>query len=132
MSLPKIDEVRNFSSEELSQQVLDIKKQLLDLRVQQALGQLEKPHQFKHLRHRLAQLLTVERERELEAAKTAADVPAEAPAEEPAAASDNTSTDVPAEAPAEEPAAASDNTSTDVPAEAPAEEPAAASEEEEA
>ncbi|MGC9504450.1 50S ribosomal protein L29 [Baaleninema sp.] len=108
MSLPKIDEVRNFSNEELSQQVLDVKKQLLDLRVQQSLGQLETPHQFKHLRHRLAQLLTVERERELEAAKTAAETPAEAPAEEAAAASDSTPAETPAEAPAEEPADASE------------------------
>jgi large subunit ribosomal protein L29 len=95
MPLPKIDEVRNLSDEDISQQVLETKKQLFDLRLQQATGQLEKTHQFKHLRHRLAQLLTVERERELEAA-------AKAPAE---------STPAPAESapePAPEPAAATE------------------------
>ncbi|HEY9642187.1 MAG TPA: 50S ribosomal protein L29, partial [Coleofasciculaceae cyanobacterium] len=35
---------------------------------QKATRQLEKPHQFKHLRHRLAQLMTIERERQLKAA----------------------------------------------------------------
>jgi large subunit ribosomal protein L29 len=31
---------------------------------------MEKPHQFKHLRHRLSQLLTIERERQLAASAT--------------------------------------------------------------
>ncbi len=63
MPLPKIEEARNLSDEELDQQILAIKKQLFQLRLQKATRQLDKPHQFKHAKHRLAQLLTVEHER---------------------------------------------------------------------
>ncbi|MCC5897304.1 MAG: 50S ribosomal protein L29 [Phormidium sp. GEM2.Bin31] len=72
MALPQIEEVRNLSQEDIAEQVLQVKKQLFDLRLQQATGQLEKTHQFKHLRHRLAQLLTVEGELKREAAAQAA------------------------------------------------------------
>jgi large subunit ribosomal protein L29 len=67
MPLPKIDEIRNLSDQELSDQIVAIKKQLFDLRFQKATRQLDKSHQFKHARHRLAQMLTVERERQLAA-----------------------------------------------------------------
>lgn len=67
MSLPKIDEVRELDDQDLSDQIASVKKELFQLRFQKATRQLEKPHQFKHLRHRLAQLMTVERERQLKA-----------------------------------------------------------------
>lgn len=63
MPLPKISEARELSDEKLSDEILAVKKQLFQLRLQKATRQLEKPHQFKHARHRLAQLLTVETER---------------------------------------------------------------------
>ncbi|MBD2772472.1 50S ribosomal protein L29 [Iningainema tapete] len=63
MPLPKISEARELSDEELVLEILAVKKQLFQLRLQKATRQLEKPHQFKHARHRLAQLLTVETER---------------------------------------------------------------------
>ncbi|USR91889.1 50S ribosomal protein L29 [Phormidium yuhuli AB48] len=72
MALPQIEEVRNLSQEEIAEQVVQVKKQLFELRLQQATGQLEKTHQFKHLRHRLAQLLTVEGELKRQAASEAA------------------------------------------------------------
>ncbi|MDJ1178347.1 50S ribosomal protein L29 [Roseofilum sp. BLCC_M91] len=66
MPLPKIDEVRNLSDEELGEQIVAIKRELFQLRLQQATGQGEiKPHQFKHLKHRQSQLLMVERQRQL-------------------------------------------------------------------
>ncbi|MBD1821487.1 50S ribosomal protein L29 [Cyanobacteria bacterium FACHB-DQ100] len=65
MALPKIADARSLNDEELSDQILSVKKELFQLRMQQGTRQLEKPHQFKHLKHRLAQLLTVERERQL-------------------------------------------------------------------
>ena len=65
MSFPKIEEARQLNDEELSQQILEIKKQLANLRLLKATGRLEKPHGFKHTRHRLAQLKTVERERQI-------------------------------------------------------------------
>jgi large subunit ribosomal protein L29 len=67
MPLPKISEVRQLSDQELANQILEAKKQLFDLRFRQATRRLEKPHLFKHTRHRLAQLMTVERERQLAA-----------------------------------------------------------------
>lgn len=63
MALPKISEARELSDRELGEQIVEIKKQLFQLRLQKATRQLEKPHQFRHAKHRLAQLLSVEHER---------------------------------------------------------------------
>ncbi|CCH66361.1 LSU ribosomal protein L29p (L35e) [Richelia intracellularis HH01] len=63
MSLPKISEARQLSDIQLSEEIVTIKRKLFQLRLQKATRQLEKPHEFKHFRHRLAQLLTVEVER---------------------------------------------------------------------
>ncbi|NCR16970.1 MAG: 50S ribosomal protein L29 [Microcystis aeruginosa LL13-03] len=65
MALPKIAEVRKMSDEEIVAAILAAKKKLFELRLQQATRRLEKTHEFKHTRHRLGQLLTVERERQL-------------------------------------------------------------------
>jgi large subunit ribosomal protein L29 len=65
MPLPKIADARSLNDEELADQILAVKRELFDLRMQKGTRQLEKPHQFKHAKHRLAQLLTVERERQL-------------------------------------------------------------------
>lgn len=74
MALPKIEEARKLNDEELVAAIASAKKELFDLRFQRATGQLEQTHQFKHIKHKIAQLLTVERERELkaQAAPTAA------------------------------------------------------------
>ncbi|MBD2519240.1 50S ribosomal protein L29 [Nostoc sp. FACHB-973] len=63
MPLPKISEARELSDEKISDEILAVKRQLFQLRLQKATRQLDKPHQFKHAKHRLAQLLTVEGER---------------------------------------------------------------------
>lgn len=67
MPLPKIADARSLSDEELVEQILAVKRELFDLRLLRATQRLEKPHQFKHTRHRLAQLMTVEHERQLAA-----------------------------------------------------------------
>ena len=67
MPLPKVSEARELTDEKLSDEIVVVKKQLFQLRLQKATRQLEKPHQFKHARHRLAQLLTVETERKQKA-----------------------------------------------------------------
>lgn len=69
MALPKVEDARKLSDEELAAEILTVKRELFQLRLEQATRRLEKPHLFKHAKHRLAQLLTVERERELAAAK---------------------------------------------------------------
>ncbi|CCI00538.1 MAG: 50S ribosomal protein L29 [Microcystis aeruginosa K13-05] len=65
MALPKIAEVRKMSDDDIADAILNAKKKLFELRLQQATRRLEKTHEFKHTRHRLGQLLTVERERQL-------------------------------------------------------------------
>ncbi len=64
MALPKIADARDLSDENLSQEILETKKKLANLRLLKATGRLEKTHEFKHARHWLAQLLTVEGERQ--------------------------------------------------------------------
>lgn len=65
MALPKIEDARKLSDEELAEEILATKRRLFELRFQQATRRLEKPHEFKHSKHRLGQLMTVERERQL-------------------------------------------------------------------
>jgi large subunit ribosomal protein L29 len=69
MALPKIEDARKLEEDDLSAEILAVKRELFQLRLEQATRRLEKPHLFKHAKHRLAQLLTVEREREIAAAK---------------------------------------------------------------
>ncbi len=64
MSLPKVEDARKLSDEELAEEILAVKRQLFELRLQQATSELKETHRFKHTRHRLAQLMTVERERQ--------------------------------------------------------------------
>ena len=73
MSLPKIKEARDLSDAALAEQILAVKRQLMELRLQQATGRMEKPHLFKHAKHRVAQLMTVERERQIAADAEAAE-----------------------------------------------------------
>lgn len=66
MALTKITEARSLSDEELLTAIAETKRELFQLRFQKATRQLDKQvHQFKHLRHRLSQLMTVQRERQL-------------------------------------------------------------------
>lgn len=73
MPLPKISDARALSDEELAQEIVSAKRELFNLRFKQGTRQEgeAQPHEFKHLRHRIAQLLTVERERELAQEKNA-------------------------------------------------------------
>jgi large subunit ribosomal protein L29 len=63
MALPKIAEVISLTDEELASEIIAVKRNLFDLRLRQATRRLEKTHEFKHNRHKLAQLLTVEHQR---------------------------------------------------------------------
>ncbi len=67
MAFPKAEEIRGLSDDQIAEQILETKRELFQLRFALATRQLEKPHEFKHKKHRLAQLLTVERERQLKA-----------------------------------------------------------------
>ena len=63
MALPKIADVLSLTDEELASEIVAVKRNLFDLRLRQATRRLEKTHEFKHNRHKLAQLLTVEHQR---------------------------------------------------------------------
>jgi large subunit ribosomal protein L29 len=63
MALPKIADIRTLTDEELAAEIIAVKRNLFDLRLRQATRRLEKTHEFKHNRHKLAQLLTVEHQR---------------------------------------------------------------------
>ena len=75
MALPSIEDARKFNDEDLAAEILAVKRELFQLRLEQATRRLEKPHLFKHTKHRLSQLLTVERERQLNIAPTTKDNP---------------------------------------------------------
>jgi large subunit ribosomal protein L29 len=72
MALSKIQEARDLSNDELAKQIAAVKRELFQLRFQKGTRRLEKPHQFKHARHRLAQLMTVEQERKRQDSETVA------------------------------------------------------------
>lgn len=63
MSLTKIADARKLGEEELATEILAAKRQLFELRFKKATQAEVKPHQFKQLRHKIAQMLTVEGER---------------------------------------------------------------------
>ena len=61
----KISEIRELSNEEINAKLKESKEELFNLRFQQATGNLEKSSRISDLRHTVARLKTVLREREL-------------------------------------------------------------------
>ena len=56
-------DLRDLSSEELQAKAVDLKKELFNLRVQQAMGQIENPMRLRILRKEIARTKTVLREK---------------------------------------------------------------------
>ena len=65
----KVNEIRNLTTEEIITKIKESKEELFNLRFQQATGNLEKPSRIKDLRHEVARLKTVLREREIKEVK---------------------------------------------------------------
>lgn len=84
-------ELRDKTPQELNQLIADTRRTLLDLRFQNASGELENTAGLREARRELARALTVAREREIEAV----DEPAAAPAAsaEPTEATEETETE---------------------------------------
>ncbi len=61
----KVNEIRELSTEEIQKKIVETKQELFNLRFQQATGNLEKPSRIKELRHTVARLKAVLREREI-------------------------------------------------------------------
>jgi len=63
MARPNIADVRQLSGEAIAEQIDATRRELFDLRFQQATRRLEQPHRFKEARIKLAHLHTVQQER---------------------------------------------------------------------
>ena len=63
MSKPTTAEVRKLTDADINEQIGEVRRELFDLRFQQATRQLSNTHRFKEARIKLAQLLTVQKER---------------------------------------------------------------------
>ena len=61
----KVKEIRELSTEEINKKLVETKEELFNLRFQQATGTLEKPSRIRDLRHTVARLKTVLRQREI-------------------------------------------------------------------
>ena len=65
----KMVDIRKLTTEELNKRMEETKKELFNLKFASATGNLEKPHRIKELRHEVAKIKTVIRERELNESK---------------------------------------------------------------
>ena len=67
----KMVDIRKLTTEDLNKKLEENKKELFNLKFASATGSLEKPHRIKELRHDVAKIKTVIRERELSEVKEA-------------------------------------------------------------
>ena len=61
----KMTEIRQLTTEELIKKEEENRKELFNLKFSAATGNLEKPHRIKELRHEVARIKTVIKERNL-------------------------------------------------------------------
>ena len=61
----KVKDIRELSTEEINKRLIETKQELFNLRFQQATGTLEKPSRIRDLRHTVARMKTVLKEREM-------------------------------------------------------------------
>ena len=64
-----IKEIRDLNSQDLTQEVEDLKEELFNLRFQQAVGQLDDTARLRTVKKTIARILTVMKERSLEETK---------------------------------------------------------------
>lgn len=69
--MARVREIRDLGEQDLLERLESSKEELFNLRFQLATGQLDNPMRIKQLRHEIAQILTVLRERELEQTREA-------------------------------------------------------------
>ena len=63
----KIDDVRGMTPDQLSEQLINLKKEQFNLRFQRATGQLEKTHRVDEVRKDIARIKTVLRAKQAQA-----------------------------------------------------------------
>ena len=64
MARPNAADVRSLSDSDIHEQIDGLRRELFQLRFQQATRQLASTHRFKEVRIKLAQLMTVQSERQ--------------------------------------------------------------------
>ena len=69
--MAKVAELRDLGDPELLERLESNKEELFNLRFQLATGQLDNPMRIKEVRHEVARILTILRQRELEAEREA-------------------------------------------------------------
>ena len=60
----KLNEIRELSTDEINNKLKETKEELFNLRFKQATGTLDKPSRIRELRHTVARMKTVLKERE--------------------------------------------------------------------
>ena len=63
----KIDEVRGMTPDQLSQELVNLKKEQFNLRFQKATGQIEKTHRVDQVRKDIARIKTILRTKQAQA-----------------------------------------------------------------
>ena len=69
----KAKELRELTREELEQRLRETRQELFNLRMQQSMGQIEKPSRLRDLRRDLARMQTILREAALKVASATAE-----------------------------------------------------------
>ena len=59
----KATEIRELSAEQLQAKLKELKEELFNLRFQLAINQLDKPHKITEVKHDIARVMTVLREK---------------------------------------------------------------------
>ncbi len=59
----KAQELRALSAEELGEKLKELKRELFNLRFQHAINQLDNPHKISEVKHDIARVMTVLREK---------------------------------------------------------------------
>nr|YP_009019607.1 50S ribosomal protein L29 [Gracilaria salicornia]AHH24575.1 50S ribosomal protein L29 [Gracilaria salicornia]UAD87653.1 ribosomal protein L29 [Gracilaria salicornia] len=59
MSLPKFNNIKDLKQNEIQEKIIELKKEIFELKLKQATKQNIKTHLFKHKKHQIAQLLTI-------------------------------------------------------------------------
>lgn len=57
MIFSKFEELKTLSILELDNELLNLRKEILNLKIQQATFRKIKPHLFKHIKHRISQIM---------------------------------------------------------------------------
>jgi len=61
----KVNEIRDMNPDEQVEKLKSLKEELFNLRFQHATGQLENPMRIREVKRSIAQIKTIQREREL-------------------------------------------------------------------